>query len=719
MPNAKAIAIAALLITALRLSVASLSAQPTAPTGQAYMTVNAYPNLTFEDPTVFMPEPGTNRIFVCEREGKIWYFDNDPATSTKTLFLDLSAQTQGYSDSGLLGLAFHPRYGQAASPNRGYIYVYYNYTPGPVIGSRTAPPNNKTPCYDRLSRFTVPDGASAADPSSELVLVNQFDRDLWHNGGDMFFGPDGFLYYTDGDEGGSNDQYHQTQKINSGLFSGVFRIDVDMDPAKGHPIRRQPVGGAAQPAGWPNTYTANYYVPNDNPWPDPSGGTLEEFWALGLRSPHRMTYDAVSGQVWIGDVGQDLWEEIDLLQKGANFQWSYMEGLAAGPTAKPASIIGTEAPPIYTYGHFNGNGCVIGGYVYRGGEFAADLGGKYIYADYGSNRIFSMRYMGSGPPEIDFLGTVPGESEAAGGITTIGQDANGELYFCTLGATASIYRLALPSSGGPAGYIADLSARATVGTGGNVLIAGFAIGGTGSKDVILRGVGPTLANAPYSVAGVLATPQITLTRSSTTAAIATVGAWGGSAALADAFAQVGAFALPSTSADSAIEENLPAGEFTSEVSGTGGATGIALAEVYDADGPTTGSTLTNISARANVGTGANVLIAGFVVRGSGFVSVLLRGIGPTLGTSFNLTSVLAHPEIDLYNSAGVKIQTNAGWGDSAVLASDFTSAGAFSLPAGSADAAMTATLPADSYTLQLSGVNGTTGLGLVEVYVLP
>jgi glucose/arabinose dehydrogenase len=709
----------ALLILALPVSVANLRAQPTTPTGQAYVTVNAYPNLTFEDPTVFLPEPGTNRIFVCERQGKIWYFDNNAATTTKTLFLDLSAQTQGYSDSGLLGLVFHPQFGQAGSPNRGYVYVYYNFTPGPIIGSRSSPPFYQTPSFDRLSRFTVPDGAAAADPASELVLVNQFDRDLWHNGGDMFFGSDGFLYYTNGDEGGENDQYGQTQKINSGLFSGVFRIDVNMDSSKSHPIRRQPVGGAAPPSGWPGTYTANYYIPNDNPWQDPAGGTLEEFYALGLRSPHRMTYDPVSGQVWIGDVGQNLWEEIDLLEKGANFQWSYLEGADPGPTSKPATIIGTEAPPVYSYGHYDGNGCVIGGYVYRGTQFAADLGGKYIFADYNSNRIFSMSYSGSGTPTIGFLATLPGKTTSSGGITTIGQDANGEQYFCTLGATSSIYRLAIPSTGNTAGYITDLSARASVGTGGSILIAGFVIGGSGNKDVILRGVGPTLATAPFNVSGALSTPQITLTSSATNGTLATVAAWGGNAALVADFLEVGAFALDPASADSAVAETLSAGAYTSEVSGIGGTTGVALAEVYDADGGTSGTTLMNISARAAVGTGDNVLIAGFVVRGTQPITVLLRGIGPTLGTNFGLSGTLSQPQIDLFNSSGAKIQSNAGWAGSATLSSDFATAGAFALPSGSADAAMTATLPAGSYTLQLSGVNGTTGVGMVEVYVLP
>ena len=312
--------------------------------GQSYVAVNAFPNLTFQDPVHIAFAPGTNQLYVAGREGQIWSFANSPAVATKILVLDLSAVTQGYNDSGLLGFAFHPQFGQAGSPNRGYIYVYYCYTPGPIVGSELDPPTNTTPCYDRLSRFTIPDGSSVADPASEVVLINQYDRDLWHNGGAMFFGPDGYLYLANGDEGGANDQYHQTQTINSGLFSGVFRIDVNENPATSHPIRRQPQSGAPPPAGWPPSYTANYYIPNDNPWPDPTGNTLEEFWALGLRSPDSLADDPVTGTVWLTDVGQTLREEIDWLQRGANYQWSYMEGFAPGPLPKPSPLIGFSLP---------------------------------------------------------------------------------------------------------------------------------------------------------------------------------------------------------------------------------------------------------------------------------------------------------------------------------------------------------------------------------------
>jgi outer membrane protein assembly factor BamB len=277
-----------------------------------------------------------------------------------------------------------------------------------------------------------------------------------------------------------------------------------------------------------------------------------------------------------------------------------------------------------------------------------------------------------------------------------------------------------PSGPASATKIMNLSARANVGTGGNILIAGFVIQGSGSKNVVLRGIGPTLALAPFNVTGALAQPQLTLVASATNHALAAVTIWGGSPALAAAFADVGAFALAASSLDSAVLESLPVGGYTSEVAGVGGTAGVALAEIYDADPGSSTSSLVNISARADVGTGANVLIAGFSIQGSQPASVLLRGIGPTLGLApFNVTGVLAQPEIELFDSSGNRISTNTGWGGSAALSAAFAQTGAFQLPAGSADAAMIATLPAGNYTLQLSGQNGTTGVGLVEVYLIP
>ncbi len=268
--------------------------------------------------------------------------------------------------------------------------------------------------------------------------------------------------------------------------------------------------------------------------------------------------------------------------------------------------------------------------------------------------------------------------------------------------------------------IVNLSARANVGTGGNVLIAGFVISGSGSKSVLLRGVGPSLGLAPFNVSGVLAAPQLTLVNSATMATVATDITWGGGATLSNAFAAVAAFPLPTASADSAILQTLPVGSYTSTIAGVNSTSGIALAEIYDADVQPAPSGLVNISARANVGSGANVLIAGFVIEGGQSATVLLRGIGPTLGTApFNVPGALAQPQIILYNSTGAELGGSQGWGGSAALSAAFTKVGAFALPTGSADAAMISLLPPGSYTVQLSGQNGTTGVGLVEVYLIP
>jgi probable HAF family extracellular repeat protein len=287
----------------------------------------------------------------------------------------------------------------------------------------------------------------------------------------------------------------------------------------------------------------------------------------------------------------------------------------------------------------------------------------------------------------------------------------------TASASVTVVPSLAPSA---AGRIVNLSARASVGTGGNVLIAGFVINGSGTKSVLLRGIGPTLALDPFDVTGALANPQLTLVDSATGATVVTATAWGGSTALSTVFTEVGAFALAANSADSATLQTLAAGSYTSLISGVNSTTGVALVEIYDADVTSTQSSLSNISARAEVGTGANILIAGFVVEGSKSVKVLLRGVGPALGLEpFNVPGVLAQPQILLFDSSGQELGGSQAWGGGATLSAAFAQVGAFALPPGSADAAMIFTLPAGSYTAQLSGLNGTTGVGLLEVYLMP
>lgn len=402
-----------------------------------WQVVDAFPNLRFNSPTIITPQPGTNRIFVGEQQGKIFHFPNISSTTNKVLFLDLTAKNQAFNDCGLLGLAFHPQFGVPGSTNRGYVYVYYNYSPSPVPAGPAGYADSETDSYNRLSRFTVPDGSSVADPNSELVLINQFDRHLWHSGGGLFFGKDdGFLYLSNGDEGGVSDPFNQAQKITNGLFSGVLRIDVDKDPTRSHPIRRQPLSGSTPPGGWPSTYSSNYFIPNDNPWTNAAGSNLEEFYAIGFRSPHRMTQDPVTGQIWLGDVGQNDREEVNLVEKGGNYQWAYREGNAAGPKAKPTPLIGIDKPPIHDYAHANGHGCVIGGYVYRGASLPA-LYGKYIFGDYVSGQIWAMDYSAT-TPVVTPIASVPDGSFS---LTTFGLDQSQELLFGEAGSQKPIYKL--------------------------------------------------------------------------------------------------------------------------------------------------------------------------------------------------------------------------------------------------------------------------------------
>jgi glucose/arabinose dehydrogenase len=694
-------------------------AQPAIATGPAYVTVNAFPNLTFEDPTVLLIQPGSNLFVVGGRQGQVWSFVNSAATSTKTLMLDLSAHTQGWSDSGILGIVFHPQFGQAGSANRGYVYIYYCYTPGPLVGSAAAPPNHTTPIYDRLSRFTIPDGSTTIDPSSELVLINQFDRDLWHNGGCMFFGADGFLYVSNGDEGGVNDQYAQTQKINSGLFSGVLRIDVDMNPTLSHAIRRQPQDGGPPPSGWPSSSTANYFIPNDNPFVNPNGSVLEEFWAIGFRSPHRMSYDAATGQIWLADVGQDKYEEVDYVTKGGNYEWSFMEGFYPGPTAKPAVLIGIDSPPILDYPHLEGNGCVIGGPIYRGTKFSAAFGGQYLFGDYNSNRIWAMTPTTSGTPTVTYVASLPYPIQGEGGLTTFGVDSNNELYFCTLGPTASIYTLAAPGS---AGRLMNLSVKADPGAGG-VLTAGFVLGsGTGTRPLLIRGVGPTLTT--FGVTDAMADPQLYLI-SSAGAILASNDNWSAAAnaaAISTAATAVGAFALPANSLDSAVLVALPAGQQSAQVSSTTGAAGVALAEVYDASASTSvsGPPLINLSALAQISAGSSAsLTAGFVVGGNAPLTLLIRGVGPGLA-SFGIKTAIASPQLTLYTAASATIATNAGWGSlsGSAIATTAANVGAFPLTAGSLDSALLITLAPGSYTASVISADGSAGMALIEIYTV-
>lgn len=395
----------------------------------SWFTEVAFPNLTFHNPVGIAPMPGTNNLVVWEREGRVYFFDKNPTTAAKALMVDLSAQTQGWDDSGLLGLAFHPNF----TTNR-YVFLYYTYvTPGTVQGSATQRPTTFIPVRDRLVRYSVRQDGTI-NLATETILIDQSSESVWHNGGGMFFHPDdGFLYLSNGDD----EQSGRAGQIDNNLHSGVFRIDVDQrGGAISHPIPRPPAA--------PGSSTANYYIPNDNPFVG-MPGILEEFFCVGLRSPHRMTIDHVTKRIFIGDVGSGSREEIDIIEPGEsalNFQWSSIEGLGGALTPP---FLGVDRPPVLDYGHDEGT-AIIGGYVYRGSEFP-ELSGKYIFGDNGTGNIYYLDES-TVPAAKVLLTTLPmGPGPNSGnnyvGLSGFGEDANHELYLCQLSSTAAkIYKLA-------------------------------------------------------------------------------------------------------------------------------------------------------------------------------------------------------------------------------------------------------------------------------------
>lgn len=402
----------------------------------SWTTEIAFTNLTIDQPIFMTPYPGTNRLLVIRKPGQIIMFENRRSVSNAEVqvFMDISPRVFTVSDSGMTGLAFHPEFGQPGSTNRGFCYVTYKWRP--------PGPGNSEYAYWRLSRFTVPDGQLTANTNSEVVMIQQLDRQMFHDAGCLMFGQDGFLYFSIGDEGGGNDQYNNTQQINDRLFSGIFRIDVNQNPALSHPIRRQPLRHVDTPATWPDPFTTNYFVPNNNPFVNPNGSTLEEFHALGLRQPYRFSQDPVTGLIWIGESGQSAREEVDILTAGANYQWAYREGNIAGPKAPPGVILGTEKTPLWDYSRDYG-GCIIGGYVYRGTEHAPQLTGKYICADNVSGRITALTYDGTNLIAAENIANMPSGS-VYGGTSSCGLDANGEIYFLKFGDVGAgrIYKLA-------------------------------------------------------------------------------------------------------------------------------------------------------------------------------------------------------------------------------------------------------------------------------------
>lgn len=358
---------------------------PQNPGSFGYRMQRFFSPLVFPNGVALRTPPGeTNRLFVLERQGRIAVVP-DLSAPAREVYLDLSARVRldNFNEMGLLGLAFHPGYA-----TNGRVFVFYTAT-----ATTTGNVNRR---HNRLSEFRVSAAnPHRADPDSERILFQQADDAVNHNGGDLHFGPDGYLYVSLGDEGGANDQYGNSQTITRDLFAGILRLDVDNRP------------GSLEPNPHPAVVPGAYRIPADNPYVgatnflgravDP-GRVRTEFWAVGLRNPWRMAFDDATGELWVGDVGQNIREIVTVTRAGANHGWAFREGNIAGPlSGAPAGFLTNpvfqHVPPVFTYPHAqgtNGGYSVTGGRVYRGTRLSA-LFGAYLFSDYVTGNLWALR----------------------------------------------------------------------------------------------------------------------------------------------------------------------------------------------------------------------------------------------------------------------------------------------------------------------------------------
>lgn len=336
-----------------------------------------------------VPNDGTGRVFVLEQSGRVRIIQNGALVATP--FLDLTSKVESGGEKGLLGLAFHPGF----SLNRRF-FIYYTRRLGAQLQSVFS---------EYAASSSNPNQADASSERILLVVDQPFDN---HNGGQLAFGPDGFLYIGLGDGGSGGDPQGNGQNLQT-LLGKILRIDVD------------------------GAFTAGkqYAIPADNPFTQPSG--LPEIWAYGLRNPWRFSFDRMSGTLFAGDVGQDSYEEVDIITKAGNFGWNKTEASHCYPPASSCSAAGL-IQPIMEYAHDTSGGTsIIGGFVY-GGAAIPGLAGSYVFGDLSSGHVWAGAQDSSGK----WKQTLVLDHHLT--VSSFGEDTTGELYLLDY-ANGSILRL--------------------------------------------------------------------------------------------------------------------------------------------------------------------------------------------------------------------------------------------------------------------------------------
>lgn len=360
---------------------------PRPPARDVVAYARVFPSVAIEGGVDLLLAPTGDRWYLATQSGQIYTFPNVAEPPAPTLFADLAPQIVEGGEAGLLGMAFHPDYA-----DNGEVFLSYTGPGGPVFESR-------------LSRFHTSDGLTLDLASEEPILV--VDQPYTnHNGGDIGFGRDGFLYFGLGDGGAGGDPQNRAQDPGS-LLGKMLRIDVD--------------GGDP------------YAIPPDNPYA--AGGGRPEIFALGLRNPWRFNFDRSTGALWAGDVGQNVWEEIDKIVLGGNYGWNIKEGLDC--FGQDACAGAGLVDPVAQYRN-TGGASVIAGFVYRGAALP-DLGGLFLYTDFYGETLWGVAE-GAAPVVLSEAGVR--------GTVAFAEDQDGELYALAYGG--GIYRLrAATPAGGP------------------------------------------------------------------------------------------------------------------------------------------------------------------------------------------------------------------------------------------------------------------------------
>jgi glucose/arabinose dehydrogenase len=578
------------------------------------------------------------RLFVCLQGGQVRVIKN--GTLLAVPFVSLSVNSVG--ERGLLGVAFDPNF----SLNQ-FVYLYYTTSTSPI--------------HNRISRFTA--NGDVALAGSETVLMDLENLSATnHNGGALHFGPDGKLYAGVGE----NAVPANAQTLSNRLGK-ILRINSDGT------------------------------IPTDNPFFGTATGVNRAIWALGLRNPYTFGFQPGTGRMFINDVGQNAWEEINDGIAGSNYGWSTCEGACLTPNAN-------FRDPLFQYGHGTGSttGCAIVGAAFYNppvNQFPASYIGKYFFADLCSGwiRVFDPA-----------AGTASGFAAGIGTPVDLQVGPDGCLYYLAQDNGGQVFRISAT-----AGQPLNISVRSRVGTGTDVLISGFINTGTAAKKVILRALGPSLQQS--GVANFLSDPVLEL-HGADGSLITTNNDWRENTAQQQQDIVANQLAPPSD-LESAIVITLQPGTYTAVVKGQGSTPpGVAVLEVYDVD-RTSASRLANISGRASVLTGANVLFSGFIVGNNiGAAKVVVRALGPSLVPS-GITNPLADPTLEVRDNNGAVVIANNNWQDNPSQAAQISANGL--APASPSESAVATSLVPGTYTVVVAGNGGGTGVGLVEVYNLP